>query len=168
MLSGKALVAAVASALGCAAMAPAIAATDAPTINEIRAHPFESKTGRMSSDLLAGPRTGLWNSYTGPQASSATLFVVAVQGRPGGAYTGQRDALPRYRLRLVVTEGPRQRRLLDSQQVLPILGDDGKAFIPFLVTPGGCEAVHISATLIGPKNQASAPKSATLAMACGE
>lgn len=144
------------------------AAPAAPSVRVIRTHLFENKTGRLSEDILASPTPSLWNSFAGPHAANAALVVVEIDGQPLGAYTGRPGALPSYSLRLVANERGRARPLLDARQPLPVLGEDGKAYLAFLIRPGGCAAVQLSATLVGPQISATEPKVATLPMACGE
>jgi hypothetical protein len=144
------------------------AATAAPSVRAIRTHLFESKTGRLSEDILAAPTPSLWNSFAGPQAANAALVVIEIDGQPLGAYTGRPGALPSYSLRLVANERGRARPLLDARQPLPVLGEDGKAYLAFLIRPSGCAAIQLSATLMGPQASATKPKVATLPMACGE
>jgi len=157
------LAALAALALGCATTVAA-----APSVSALRAHLFENKTGRLSDDVLAAPAPGLWNSIAGPHAASSALVVVEVDGQPSGAYTGRAGALPAYSVRLVASERGRTRPLLDAQQALPVLGEDGKAYVAFLIRPGGCSAIQLTATLIGPSAASARPKRAMVPMACGE
>lgn len=151
-----------------ALVASAEAGPSAPSIRAIRVHLFESKTGRLSEDILASTTPSLWNSVAGPHAANAALVVVEIDGQPSGAYTGRSGALPAYSLRLVANERGRERPLLDARQSLPVLGEEGRAYLAFLIRPGGCAAVQLSATLMGPRISDTQPKLAKLAMACGE
>lgn len=164
----------------------AVSDTPAPRITALRAHLFQNHTARLSEDMLAVPGTGPWNGIAGPQASAATLVVVEVSGPPQAAYVGRPGALPRYTLRLQAVERDRgrTRSLLDQTLPLPVLGPDGKAYLPFLVRPGGCAGVQFTARLIGPGLASAAAamgtasaaanagpavvKQALLPMACGE
>lgn len=168
------------------AVSQALPGTPAPRITALRAHMFQNQTARLSEDILAMPGAGPWNGIAGPQASAATLVVVEVSGPPQAAFLGRPGALPRYTLRLQAVERDRgrTRSLLDQTLPLPVLGPDGKAYLPFLVRPGGCAGVQFTARLIGPgpartatatgsagaaaSAAPAAVKQALLPMACGE
>ncbi len=154
------------AALTCATTIAAAPTT--PSITALRAHLLENKTGRLSADILAAPAPGLWNSIAGPHAASSALVVVEINGQPSGAYSGRAGGLPGYRVRLVAIERGRVRALLDAQQALPVLGEDGKVHVGFLIRPGGCAAIQLTATLIGPQAASAKPRRATVPMACGE
>ena len=138
----------------------------APTVSAIRVQMFENKTGRLSSDVLAGPNPGLWNSIAGVDSSNAALVIIEVSGEPSAVYSGRLGALPSYFVRLRAVERGLSRPLLDQRVALPPMGTDGMTRMPFLIYPGGCTAIELSASLIGP--DVGPPMRATLPMACGE
>jgi hypothetical protein len=144
------------------------ATTVTPSIRAIRVHMFENKTGRLSEDILASSSPSRWNSFAGPQAADAALVVVEVDGQPSGVYTGRLGGLPALGLRLIANERGRKQPLLDAWRRLPVLSEDGRAYVAFLIRPGGCAPIQLSASVTGLKTTASSSKSATVPMACGE
>ena len=142
------------------------AAVEPPTIAGIRVHLFQSKRGVLSEDVLAKPG-GLANTIAGADSASAALIVVEVSGAPGGTYTGYFGPATDYRVRLVAREGGRKPRLLvNHTQRIPVLNDQGRVYIPYLVNQSGCAPVRLTATLVG--TGAGKPFERTLDFACGE
>lgn len=144
----------------------ATSAPPAPKVSALRLHLFENKSGHLSDNLLASPDPGLWNSIAGPHAASSAMVVVEVSGQPSAAYNGRAGGLPRYTVRLNASERGRSRPLLDQQQPLPVLGENGKVYVAFMILPSGCTAVQLVASLVGPN--AAPPVRAAVPMACGE
>jgi hypothetical protein len=138
---------------------------NAPTISGIRAHLFRNKTGQWSDDILGPQQGGLWNTIAGPNAANATLVVVEVSGQPGGTYTGYFGPETKYRVRLVAREGAR-RLLLDKAQTIPVLNDQGKVTLAFLLHQSGCRPVRVTASIVGARP--SKPVERSLNFACGE
>lgn len=137
-----------------------------PHIEAVRLQLFETKTGRFGEALPATPQRGLANIGSGPQASNAVLLVVEVRGQPDVRYSGQRDAAPRYLLRLVAHERGRGKPLLEQTQTLPAMNGEGQAFLAFLLHPGGCAPLRMNVSLVGPR--AAKPTERHLPLACGE
>jgi hypothetical protein len=138
---------------------------DVPAIGGMRAHLFQNKKGEWSEDILAPQYGGSWNSIAGPNAANATLVVVEVSGPPGGTFTGFFGPETKYRVRLVAREGSR-RVLLDQTQTIPVLNDQGKASLAFLLHQSGCTPVRLTASVVGAR--ASKPLQRSLNFACGE
>jgi hypothetical protein len=139
----------------------------APVISGMRAHLFQNKTGQLSDDILDATRGGSWNSIAGPNASNATLVVIEVSGPPGGTFTGHFGPQTKSSVRLVARETRRTPRLLlDKTQVVPVLTDQGKGYLAFLVYQSGCAAVRLTATIVG--FGAAKPVERSLNFACGE
>jgi len=139
---------------------------DAPALSGMRAHLFENKTSKLSDDVLDAKDPGLWNIVAGARSANAALVVVEVSGPSGGTYTGHFGARTKYQVRLVATEKGRARRLLDQSQVIPVLSAEGKVYLGFLIHPGGCAPVRLSASIVGPRASPRIEKS--LNFACGE
>jgi hypothetical protein len=136
-----------------------------PSISGMRAHLFQNKTGAWSDNVLAPDYGGSWNSIAGPAAANATLVVVDVSGPPGGTFTGFFGPKTRYRVRLVAREG-QEKVLLDQTQTIPVLNDQGKVSLAFLLHQGGCAPVRLTAFLVG--SRPSKPVRQSLHFACGE
>jgi hypothetical protein len=136
-----------------------------PTVSGMRAHLFRNKTGQWSDDILGDQQGRLWNTIAGPNSANATLVVVEVSGPPGGTYTGYFGPETKYSVRLVAREGQR-RLLLDQAQVIPVLNDQGKVSLAFLVRQSGCAPVRLTASIIGARP--SKPLQRSLNFACGE
>lgn len=146
--------------------AKATAAASAPVISGIRAHLFHNKTAKLSDDILGSTRRELWNTIAGANSATATLVVVEVAGPPGATYTGYFGPHTKYTVRLVATERARNKRLLDRSQTIPVLNDEGKVYIGFMLHHGGCTPVRLTATIIGPRS--GQPVERSLDFACGE
>jgi hypothetical protein len=145
---------------------PAPAQQQAPTISAVRAHLFRAKTADWSEDVLARGFDG-WNTIAGPDAANATLIVLEISGSPGGTYTGFFGPATKYTVRLVAREAKQKPPpLLDRTQPIPVLGDQGKAYVPFLLYQRGCSPIRLTATIVGAKPPG--PIERTLAFACGE
>jgi hypothetical protein len=136
-----------------------------PTIAGVRAFLYRNKTGEWSEDVLAPGYGGSWNTIAGPNAANATLVVVEVSGPPGGTYTGYFGPATKYAVRLVAREG-RQKVLLNQSQVIPVLNDQGKVSLPFLLHQGGCAPVRLTLSVVGV--HAPPPVYRSLSFACGE
>jgi hypothetical protein len=142
-------------------------AGNVPAISGMRAHLFQNKTGELSEDVLDTARKGSWNSIAGPNAANATLIVVEISGPSGGTFTGHFGPQTKSSVRLVAREtGRTPRLLLDNVQVVPILTDQGKGYLAFLVHQSGCAPVRLTATIVG-LGAGKAPERA-LNFACGE
>jgi len=138
---------------------------DVPAIAGMRAHLFQNKKGEWSEDVLAPQYGGSWNSVAGPNAANATLVVVEVSGPPGGTFTGFFGPETRYRVRLIAREGAK-RVLLDQTQTIPVLNDQGRVSLAFLLHHGGCAPVRLTASIVGARP--SKPLQRSLNFACGE
>ncbi len=138
---------------------------DVPSITGMRAHLYQNKKGDWSEDILAPSYGGSWNSVAGPNAANATLVVVELSGPPGGTFTGFFGPETRYRVRLVAREGSKK-VLLDQTQTIPVLNDQGKVSLAFLVHQTGCAPVRLTASVLGARPSKSFQRS--LSFACGE
>ena len=139
----------------------------APAISGMRAHLFQNKTGQLSGDVLDATRGDSWNSIAGPKASNATLIVIEVSGPPGGTFTGHFGPRTKSSVRLVARETGRvPRLLLDLTQVVPVLTDEDKGYLAFLVYQSGCAPLRLTATIVG--LGAAKPMERSLNFACGE
>ncbi len=136
-----------------------------PAISGMRAHLFRNKTGEWSDDIFSPKHGGLWNSIAGPNSANATLVVVEVAGPPGGTYTGYFGPETKYGVRLVAREGLRK-LLLDRTQTIPVLNDQGKVRLAFLLHQSGCAPVRLTASVVGARP--SKPVERSLNFACGE
>jgi hypothetical protein len=139
---------------------------DSPVISGMRAHLFKSKTADWSADVLAPGFDGGWNTVAGPNAANATLVIVEVSGARGGTYTGYFGPATKFSVRLVAQEPRRQTPVLDRTQAIPVLNEQGKGYVPFLIYQSGCAPVRLTATVVG--RQTSQPLERTLPFACGE
>ncbi len=154
-------------ALGLAAQAapcgsqPSLVA--APEITAIRVQLFQDKTGSWSEDILQSRDRGAWNSVAGEHSANAALVIVEISAPRDGRYF---RPPAKYRVQLVASEPRRAAPLLDRSQAVPMLNDAGKAYVPFLFYQGGCVAVRIDVTLVGPRR--TRPVQEILALACGE
>jgi len=163
------LAVAPASACSLAAVAAQSPATsrpgDTPAISGVCAHLFQNKKGGWSEDVLAPQYGGSWNSIAGASAANATLVVVELSGAPGQAYANFASSGSKYAVRLVAREG-RRKLLLDQTQTMPVLNDDGRVSLAFLLHQGGCVPVELTASIVGPR--APPPVQRSLNFACGE
>lgn len=139
----------------------------APTLIGMKAYLFRNKSATWSDNILDPAYGGSWNSIAGPNAANATLVVVEVSGPPGATYTGYFGNRTKYSVRLVASEmGRKTKRLLDQTQPIPVLSDQGKVHLGFLLYQGGCATVRLTATVIGPGSAKALDES--LHFACGE
>jgi len=139
----------------------------APEISGMRAHLFQNKSAQLSQDILDPKYGGSWNIIAGPNSANATLVVVEVSGPPGGTYTGYFGPRTKYMVHLVAQElGRRPKALLDRTDAIPVLNDNGKVYVAFLVHPSGCAPVRLTATIVGARP--SKPLERSLNFACGE
>ena len=94
-------------------------------------------------------------------------MILEVSGAPGGTYTGFFGPETKFSVRLVAQEPKRQpMSLLDRTQAIPVLNEQGKGYIPFLLYQSGCAPVRLTASVVG--RQPSRPLERTLPFACGE
>lgn len=136
-----------------------------PTISGMRAHLFENETGQLSDDILGRTPSRLWNTIAGPHSANATLVVVEVSGPPSGTFNGFFGPQTKYLVRVVAREGARK-LLLDRAQVIPVLSEQGKVNVAFLVQQSGCVPVRLTATIVG--QRPGKPVERSLNFACGE
>jgi hypothetical protein len=140
---------------------------DAPAITGLQARLFQNKKGDWSEDILAPGHRGTWNRVAGPAASTATLIVVEISGPPGGTYTGYFGPQSKYMVRLVAAPASgRGKPLLGQTQGIPVLSDEGKVYVPFLVHQTGCAPLRVTARLLG--RTPGKPMEGSLNFACGE
>jgi hypothetical protein len=140
----------------------------APTISDVRAQLFQNKTATWSEDVLDPKYGGLWNTIAGPGSSNAALVVVEVSGAAGGTYTGFFGPGTKYAVRLVAREVGRNAKVLDQSQTIPVLNDQGKAYLAFMVHQDGCKPVNLKVTVVGVGLRAGKPVERSLNFACGE
>lgn len=144
---------------------PDAGSSDMPSITGIRGHLFQNKTGTLSGDVLAPGAPELWNSFAGPGAANATVLVLEISGLPGSGYSGAPGSGPRYRAHVVARETGQPAPLLDQAQAIPVLSDEGKAYLVFVLYQGGCAPVTVTASVEG---IGSTPVERSLDFACGE
>jgi hypothetical protein len=143
------------------------ATADRPAVGGMRAQLFRVKTGDWSEDLLAAAYRGGWNAIAGSNATNALLVVVEISGAPGGTYTGFFGPATKFSVRLAAREVGRKPAPAFTRTVaIPVLNEQGKVYVPFLLYPRGCAQVHLTAIIVG--EQPSAPFEKTLPFACGE
>lgn len=164
------LIAGLASTMSCAASAvvaqSASSPATVPTLSGMRALLFQNKTGDWSPDVLSPEhRDLLSNSIAGPTSANATLVVIEVSGPPGGTFTGYFGRATKYSVHLVAREGTRK-IILDQTQTIPVLNDQGKVSLSFLVHQTGCLPVRLTASIVGDHAPPAIQKS--LNFACAE
>lgn len=148
----------------CAAVlsASAALAAEAPKIAAIQAQLYYEGSAKFSDDLLARKELSLWNTIIGEGdsggASNFTLVTVEVRGKdvPVGAVKVQLTA-----------RGDKRKILAQRTVTVSIYDDNTTFFAPLWLYDTGCEAVEVSARLIGK----GAPKDVvkkTIPFACGE
>jgi hypothetical protein len=152
-------------AIGAQTPAPSRAGSG-PTISGVHAYLFHNKSGKVSDvDILGPTEPALWNTVAGADAAKSTLIVVEVSGPPSGTFTGYFGPETKYMVRLVAREG-RTKLLLDQRQVIPVLSEQGKVSLAFLVHQSGCVPVRLTASLVGLRP--GKPVERSLDFACGE
>jgi len=133
-----------------------------PRIAGFQARLFNSRTGALSADVLAG-QVELGNVPAGELASVSTLVVVDVD-------FGEGLPVPqKARVRLVATEVGRRgpnRQLLDSTERPGPVAKDGTTHIAFWLPNTGCKTVTLRATLLGASQRST--KTQTIPFACYE
>jgi hypothetical protein len=140
---------------------------DAPVLSGMRAQLFEQKSGSLSENILSPSFKGWRNSMTGPRAASSTLVVVELTGPPRATFTGMRGRETKYLVTLRAHEtGSSEKVLLDASEVVPVFGENGKAYVAFLFRHSGCAPVALTAQLNGKKP--GKPLVRSLSFACGE
>jgi hypothetical protein len=160
--------------LGMLAMAPpciaaesvAPATATSPTISGMRVHLFRDKTATLSDDVLEPKHRGLWNGNIGADASHAALVVVEISGPPGGTYTGYFGPRSKAAVRVIARSTGRTAPWLDQSRTLPILNEQGKVYVPFMLYHDGCTPVRLTATITGAI--AARPLEKSIDFACGE
>jgi hypothetical protein len=137
-----------------------------PAISGMRAYLFHNKSGALSDEDILGPsKPALWNTVAGPDAAASTLVVIEVSGPAGAAFNGSVSPETRYVVRLVAREEP-GKVLLDQRQVIPVLGEEGKVSLAFLLHQNGCVPVRLTASIVGRRSAPSLQRS--VYFACGE
>jgi hypothetical protein len=114
-------------------------------ITDVRAHLFYSGEGTLSGNLIGSKGIGsLWNTIIGEGgsggASSATLIIVEISGKPG-SYGGRSS------VELAVRGSTKE--VFRRTQQLDVLSDKGKAYVGFWLYGTGCDPLRISARLVG-------------------
>ncbi len=138
----------------------------APTLTAMRAHLFRNKTAILSDDIFDGS-PALWNSFAGDNAANAVLVVIEISGPPNIVPKNAPGQKARPGVRMTAREtGRRPNRLLDQTQAIPAFNKDGKVYLGFWITPGGCAPVQLKAVLAGALSAKPIEKS--LEFACGE
>ena len=141
-------------------------AVGVPAIGNVEARLFLSKSATWSGNVLGANAGELRNTIAGPAASNAVLVVVEVAGAPGGTYNGFFGPKSKYAVHLVARETGGNARLFDQSQVIPVLDDQGKAYVAFLLHPQGCKPVRLVASITG--QGAGKPVEKSLDFSCGE
>ena len=134
----------------------------APKIAGIKAQLYYDAKGTFSDDLLTQKDLALWNTIIGEgsagAASTSTFVSVEISGRnlPVGATKVQ-----------ITATGNKGRLIQRKVMAVDIYDERTKFFAPFWLYDTGCEAITISARLIG----VGAPATVVtkkIPFACGE
>lgn len=152
----------------CSAAALSLATTlsafagEAPKIAAIHAQLYYDVSGKFSDDILARKELSLWNTIIGEGdsggASNFTLVTVEVQGKdvPVGA------------VKVHVIARGNKRKILAERTIHVALYDEKTTFYaPLWLYDSGCEAVEVSARLVG-KGAPTTVVKKTIPFACGE
>jgi len=116
----------------------------APKIAGIRAQLYYDAKGTFSDDLLTQKDLSLWNTIIGEgsagAASTSTFVTVEISGRnlPVGSTKVQ-----------ITATGNKARVIQRRVMAVDIYDERTKFFAPFWLYDTGCEAITISARLIG-------------------
>jgi hypothetical protein len=137
-----------------------------PGIGHVEARMFLNKSATWSDNVLDAKADALRNTIAGPAASNTVLVVVEITGAPGGTYNGFFGPKSKYAVHLTARETGRNVKLLDQSQVIPVLDDQGKAYVAFLLHPQGCKPVQLIARITG--QGAGKPVEKSLDFSCGE
>ena len=120
-----------------------------PSLSAMRVHLFQDKTGTLSEDVLARSDQALRNSFAGENSANAALVVVEISGPPRAAFNGYFGKSSLYRVRLTAKEsGAHPAVLSDQTRTIPVLGENGKAYLGFWIVPGGCAGVSLRAVIV--------------------
>jgi hypothetical protein len=131
-------------------------------ITDVRAQLFYSRDGAFSENLVGSKKArSLWNTPIGEggagAASTATLIVVEVSGKPG-SYAEDRS--------VELTVRGSKKELFRRKQELELLSDKGKVYLGFWLYDTGCDPLKVSARLIGQDNQSQ--RAIEIPFLCGE
>ena len=131
-------------------------------ITDVRVHLFYSREGTFSGNLVGTPNmNSLWNTVIGAGqgggASSATLVVVEVSGKPG-SYAGESS--------VDLSVRGEKKENLHRRQRLDVLSAKGKGYTGFWLYDTGCEPLRVSAKLDGKTK--SGPVNIEIPFRCGE
>ena len=136
-----------------------------------QAYLFNSKTGRLSQDMLAKGAPQMGNVIIGEFASVSTLVVVRVE-------LGAQAPVPqKAQIRLVAVEsgsmpfsanqGKRNdRTILDKTGILGPVNDKGASYVGFWLDNTGCHTITLKAFLVGVRD--AAPLTGVLPFTCYE
>ena len=134
----------------------------APKITAIRAQLFYDHNGTFSDDLLTMKELALWNTIIGEGSagspSTSTFVTIEISGR--------NLAVGSTKVEITAT-GDKNRIIQKKLIDVDIYDERTKFYAPLWLYNTGCEAIKISARLIGK----TAPKtvvSKTIPFACGE
>ena len=150
------------AALSAVAASSGFAEDKGPYIAAIHARLYYEHSGELSDDILARKELALWNTGIGEGdsggASTSTLVSVEVRGKD----------VPVSALKVEIVARGLKRKVLSQQTVYVSLYDKKtKFFAPLWLYDTGCEAVEVSARLIG-KGASKTVVKKTIPFACGE
>ncbi len=133
-----------------------------PKITAIRAQLFYDARGTFSEDILSQKDLALWNTIIGEGSSggpsTSTFVTVEVSGRD----------LPVGATKVEITAIGNKNRLIQKKVIaLDIYDERRKFFAPFWLYDTGCEAITISARLIG-RGAPATIVTKKIPFACGE
>lgn len=135
------------------------------------AYLFNSKTGKLSADMLAKGAPELGNVPASEFASVSTLVVVRVE-------FGAQTAIPeKVQIRLIATDSgslpfgekggkARDVVILDKVSKLGPVNEKGHSFVGFWLEGTGCHNIRLKATVVGVKD--AVPLMGTLPFTCFE
>ena len=137
-------------------------ASEAPKITAIHAQLYYDVSGKFSDDILARKELALWNTIIGEGdsggASNFTLVTVEVHGKD----------VPVDAVKVHVVARGNKRKILAERTIHVALYDEKTTFFaPLWLYDSGCEAVEITARLVG-KGAPTTVVKKTIPFACGE
>lgn len=135
--------------------APVLAQTPAPAykLTKITLHPFERKSGALESEVRETDDRVFFN-----EISKNYLVTVEISGKAGSFEVGRK-------VEIVVTEGKRVKARKLEQ--IDLIGEDGKVYMPLWIDAPLCDAVTITARIVGQKTPSALKKQFKI-FECGE
>jgi hypothetical protein len=151
----KIFAAAVFCLLSLCVTAPVLAQTAAPAykLTKISLVPFERKSGALESEIRETDDRVFFN-----EISKNYLVTVEISGAVGSFEVGRK-------VEVIVTEGKKVKARKLEQ--IDLIGEDGKVYMPLWIDAPLCDAVTITARIVGQKTPSTLKKQFKV-FECGE